>query len=71
MMFFYLIAFAVNVVREGYKPHMSIWYTILAGVFTFLMVFAVLFVRYRISKELKKRGLSERELRRRKKIHGR
>ena len=71
MIFLDLFVFATNVIRKGYKPHMSEWYTIIAGVLTFLFVFLVLFVRYRFSKELKKRGLRERDLKRRKKSHRR
>ncbi len=71
MNFLFLFVLATNVIRKGYKPHMSEWYTILAGVLTFLFVFLVLFVRYRFSKELKKRGLNERYLRKRKKSHRR
>lgn len=71
MTFFDLFLHTVNVVRKGYKPHMSVWYTVLAGVLTFLLVFVVLFVRYRISKEMKRRGINERAFKRRKKANRR
>ncbi len=71
MMFFELFLFTVNVLRKGYKPHMSVWYTVFAGILTFLLVFLVLFVRFRISKEMKKRGLNEKAFRRRKKTNRR
>ncbi|WP_025270439.1 hypothetical protein [Hippea sp. KM1] len=58
---------SVNVIREGYEPHVSIVDRIILGVFTFIIVFAVLFVRYRVSKELKKRGIKGEPFRRRKK----
>jgi len=68
---FELFLFTTNVLRKGYKPHMSSWYTVLAGILTFLLVFFVLFVRYRISKEMKRRGLNEKVFRRRKKTNRR
>ncbi len=71
MMFFDLFLFTVNVIRKGYKPHMSVWYTVFAGILTFLFVFVVLFVRYKISKEMKRRGINEKAFRRRKKTNRR
>ena len=63
------IALAVEVVRKGYHPHVSAVDTLIAGFFTFFIVVAVLFVRYRVSKEMKKRGIKGDIFRRRKKTH--
>ncbi len=69
MSFQVLAVFSVSVVRKGYEPHMSVWYTVILGILTFVLAFLVLFVTFRFRKELKKRGLKERDVRRRKKTH--
>ncbi|AEA33241.1 hypothetical protein [Hippea maritima] len=61
------LAYAASVIREGYKPHVSIIDRIVLGIFTFGLVFAVLFVRHKVSKELKKRGIKGEPFKRRKK----
>ncbi|WP_022670032.1 hypothetical protein [Hippea alviniae] len=61
------LTFAAEVIRKGYQPHVSLIDEIILGVFTFGLVAAVLFVRWRFSKELKKRGLKERDIRRKRK----
>ncbi len=61
------LTFATEIIRKGYQPHVSLFDEIILGLLTFGLAAAVLFVRWRFSRELKKRGLKERDLKRKRK----